>query len=475
VPLPDRVVRSRRVVVNDGTRAAALHIQRGKIVGVLDFDDVPRGCPLDDAGDRIVMPGIVDAHVHVSAHGRTDAESFEAATRAAAAGGVTTIIDTSLNSIPALTTGPELEKKRRAAERACFVDIGFWGGVVPGNASELRALAAAGAFGFVCALARPGVGECRAVSEADLRLAMPVIAQLGAPLLAHAELPTPVEAIRPGEEQAAAGHRSILRRVLSLATSARTSRRYSTYLASRPKESENQAVALLIQLCRQYRTRTHIVQLSSSDALTPIFHARSERLPLTASTCPHYLHFVADDVPDGATEFTCAPPIRDRQNREFLWAALAGGLIQMVVSDHSPALPAVKRSGSGNFLRAPGGISSLPFSLPAMWTAAVPRQYSVAQLANWMCRTPAQLLGLKRKGAIEVGYDADLVIWDPEAEFTVDPAALEQRDAVTPYVGRNLRGVIERTYLGGSCIYERGVPMPPARGRLLTPRSRSSL
>jgi allantoinase len=251
--LPHLVVRSRRVVVNDYIRAAALHIRRGKIVGVLDFDDVPHGCPLEDAGDRIVMPGIVDAHVHVNTRGRTDSESFDAATRAAAAGGVTTIIDTPLNSTPAMTTGQQLDDRRRAAERACFVDVGFWGGVVPGNASDLQALAAAGAFGFACSLAPSGVGGCPAVSEADLRLAMPVITQLGAPLLAHAELPAPVEA--------AAGHGSVLRRVLSLAASPRASRRYSTYLASRSKEFENQAVALLIQLCsrlirRPWRTAT---------------------------------------------------------------------------------------------------------------------------------------------------------------------------------------------------------------------------
>jgi allantoinase len=222
-------------------------------------------------------------------------------------------------------------------------------------------------------------------------------------------------------------------------------RRYDTYLSSRPKEAENQAVALLIQLCREYHTQTHIVHLSSSDALAPIFHARADRLPISVETCPHYLHFVADEIPDGATEFRCAPPIRERENRELLWAALGGHVIQMVVSDHSP----------------------VQISLPAMWTAASSRDYSVSQIANLMCTAPARLAGLDRKGAIEVGYDADLAIWDPDLTFTVDPAALERRHPMTPYAGRRLRGVVLRTYLGGVRIYERGVPMPRARGRLL--------
>jgi allantoinase len=465
--LPDLVIRGQRVIVGEGSRPAALHVRRGKIIGVLDFDDVPPGCPLDDAGDRIVMPGLVDTQVHIG-------QDFETVTRAAAAGGVTTVIDTPLESDSPATDVRALEEKRRAAVGRCFVDVGFWGGVVPGNTADLPALAEAGAYGFACSLAPSEVDTYPVVSEADLRAAMPVIAQLGRPLLVHAELTS--SAVVPAPTP-----RSALGRILARARAARSGRRYHTYLTSKPKDDENRAVALLIQLCREYRTRTHIVQLSSSDALTPIFQARSAGLSLSAGTCPHYLHFVAEEIPDGAIEFTCAPPIRKRENRELLWAALAGGLVQMIATDHCPP-PAPAGPTSGNFLAARAGISSLPFSLSAMWTNACARQHSAVQLANWMCRAPARLAGLDRKGAIEVGNNADLAIWDPDAEFTVDAAstiagsprthsrgagAVDRRRSATPYANLRLRGIVERTYLGGACVYERGVPMPSPRGRLL--------
>lgn len=458
--LPDLVIRSRHVVLPDRTGPAALHIRHGKIIGVLDFNDVPAGCPVDDAEGTVVMPGVVDTHVHVNEPGRTEWEGFESATQSAAAGGVTTILDMPLNSIPATTTPPSLEAKRRAAEGKCHVDVGFWGGVVPGNAGELAPLFSAGVFGFKCFLVDSGVPEFPATSESDLRVALAVLAKIGAPLLVHAELPGPIEA-------AAARRRADLGWLAPLAGVMGRNRRYHDYLASRPKEAENQAIALMIQLCREYRTRTHIVHLSSSDALTPIFHARAEGLPITAEACPHYLYFVAEEIPDGRTDFKCAPPIRDRENREFLWASLAGGLIQMIASDHSPAPPALKHVKSGDFFRAWGGISSLQLSLPVTWTEASARGYSLHQLAEWMCRGPARLAGLNRKGAVEVGYDADFVIWEPDAVFTVDPRLLWHRHPLTPYSGRHLRGVVHRTYLAGERIYERGRPLVAPRGRLL--------
>ena len=458
--LPDLVIRSRHVVLPHRSGPAAIHIHRGKIIGVLDFDDVPLGCRIDDAGSAVVMPGVVDTHVHVNEPGRAEWEGFETATRAAAAGGVTTIIDMPLNSIPATTTPASLDAKRRAAEGKCHVDVGFWGGVVPGNARELAPLFSEGVFGFKCFLVDSGVPEFPATPEADLRVAMAALAKIGAPLLVHAELPGPIEA-------AAARRRADLGWLAPLAGVMGRNRRYRDYLASRPKEAENQAIALMIQLCREYRTRTHIVHLSSSDALTPIFHARATGLPITAEACPHYLYFVAEEVPDGRTTFKCAPPIRDRENREFLWAALAGGLIQLIASDHSPAPPVLKHVKSGDFFRAWGGISSLQLSLPVTWTEASARGYSLNQLAEWMCRGPARLAGLNRKGAVEVGYDADLVIWEPAATFTVEPGSLWHRHPLTPYSGRPLRGVVERTYLAGELIYEHGRPMSAPRGRLL--------
>jgi allantoinase len=461
VLLPDLVVRSHRVVTDGRTRPAAVHIRAGRIIGVLDYDDLPAGCPLDDAGDAVVMPGVVDTHVHVNEPGRTEWEGFETATRAAAAGGVTTIVDMPLNSIPATTSVAGFDAKRRAAEGKCFVDVAFWGGVVPGNVSELQSLVAAGVLGFKCFLVPSGVDEFPAVTEADLRSAMPVLSRLGVPLLVHAELPGPIE---EATRHVAARSGSPAR----LSGQAPDTRCYATYLATRPKRAENDAIALSIGLCREHRVRTHIVHLSSSEALTLLDQARASDILITVETCPHYLTFVADEIPAGATAFKCAPPIRERENREHLWAALAAGLIQMVASDHSPSPPALKQTMSGDFLQAWGGISSLQVSLGATWTGASARGYSLNQLADWMCRAPARLAGLDRKGAVESGYDADLVVWDPDGQLTVEGWLLMHRHPLTPYEGRTLRGVVERTYLAGRRIYERGKPMGAATGRLLT-------
>ncbi len=321
------------------------------------------------------------------------------------------------------------------------------------------------------------------MTEADLRNAMPTVAKVGLPLLVHAELPGPIDAATMRLRDARGWISRTLRRLPE-------GRQYATYLATRPKAAENEAVALLIDLCREFRVRTHIVHLSSSEALTPLYHARASGLPITAETCPHYLTFVADEIRDGATAFACAPPIRERENREYLWAALAGGLLQMVASDHSPASEMPKVPGAADFLRARGGISSLPISLSATWTAASGRGYTLEQLAQWMCRAPAAMAGFNRKGAIEVGYDADLVVFDPDADFIVDSRAYKSSDSQipkssnsqilkssnpqigvvspTPYEGRRLRGVVKRTYLRGSLVYEEGRKMDAPRGRLLT-------
>jgi allantoinase len=443
------VVRSRRVVLADGVRPATIHIHDGVIVRVAEFGDVPIDCPIDDAANAVVMPGVVDTHVHVNEPGRTDWEGFETATRAAAAGGVTTIVDMPLNSVPATTTVEALETKRRAAAGKCFVDVGFWGGVVPGNAAEVEPLFAAGVLGFKCFLVPSGVDEFASVTEADLREAMPILAKLGAPLLAHAELPGPIEAAiarsAPGDP-----------------------RKYATYLATRPVQAENEAIALLIALCRELRARTHIVHLVSCEALSLLDTARASGLPITSETCPHYLTFVAEEIPEGATAFKCAPPIREYENRERLWRALIDGAIQLVASDHSPSPPPMKHLDSGDFLRAWGGIASLQIALPATWTAASARGGSLNQLAAWMCREPARLAGLTRKGEITAGDDADLVVWDPEAEFTVDARSLQHRHAITPYDGLRLRGTVERTYLRGHRVYERGRPFPAPSGQLLS-------
>jgi allantoinase len=431
------------VLTHHGTRPAAIHIRSGRIVGILAFDDVPSGCPLDDAADAVVMPGVVDTNVCVSAAGPIDGPGFETATRAAAAGGVTSIIDAPFRGSPAPTIVSELEVRHRAAAGRCHVDVGFWGMAVPGNTPQLPALFEAGVFGFACALCRLDA-TLAPVGAGDLRIAMPTMTRMGATLLAHAELADPIVGVPTHQRPR---HRWIER----LKQVSRLSRPYAGYLASRPAEWEQQAVSLLIELCRAHRTRTHIVNLSASVALTPLYHARAARLPMTAGTAPSYLYFVADEIPDGATAFECVPPIRERENREFLWAALANGLIQVVASGHRAAPP---------------GIPALHLSLSVTWTEARARGYTLEQVVDWMCGASSRLAGLTRKGNIDVGYDADLVVFDPEAEFTLDVTSREY-DPGAPYGGRRLRGVVERTYLRGTQIYSRNDGWASPQGRRL--------
>ena len=462
--LPDLVVRGRRIVTPRGIHPGAIHVRNGRIIGVVDFDDVPAGCTVDDVADCAVLPGLVDPLVHVRDHGESAADAFERTTRAAAAGGVTTIVAMPFDGGVPTTSAAALESKCRAAQGHCVVDIGFWGGVVPDNQRELESLLHAGALGFSCGLISSSDDACVPVSEAELRAATPVLARLGAPLLVHAELPAAID--RAAVQQLA--DRTWIDRLPGLSS---TARRYTTYLNRRPKAAETEAIAMLIQLCRESRVPIHVAPLSSSDALTPIFHARSARLPISATTCPHYLFFVADEVPNGAIEYTCAPPIRERENREFLWAALAGGLIQSVATDHRPG-PA--SFGNRNFLQARGGIASLHLSLSIIWTEARARAYTLEQLVLWMCSAPARLAGLDRKGSIAVGYDADLVVFDSEAAFTVEAETVDAQVGVTPYQGRRLRGCIQRTYLRGVRVYEHSKRLPNAcGGRFLLHRQTS--
>jgi len=450
---PDLIIRSRRVVTPRGIRPASVHIRGERIVGVMDFGDVPPGCPVDDAGPAAVIPGVVDTHVQANVADGGVGERCQMTTRAAAAGGITTFV-LAPQLLPA-TTAEGIASIRGAIEGHCYVDVGLWGGIAAGNALELMPMLEAGVFGFTCCL-EPSSGH--AVTEADLRAAMPPITRLRVPLLVHAEAPGPIEKV--------AARRSAAGPLSRLLTARRARRSYRMYLESHPREAENEAIALMIALCREFGTQTHITRLSSSDALTPLFHARSARLPITAETCPHYLSFVAEEIPDGATAFKCAPPIRERENREFLWAALAGGLIQMVGSDHSPAPVTLKAQPARDFTRAWAGISSLQLSLSVTWTGANARQYSLNQVTDWMCRNPALLAGLDRKGAVEPGYDADLVVFDPDGEFVVEAETLHQ-DRRTPYIGSRLRGVVERTYLRGDRIYARGKAFDAPAGRVL--------
>jgi allantoinase len=435
----DLIVRGKRVLTPEGERAAAIHVRGGVIAAVSRFDEIVQGTPVHDAGDFVVMPGVVDTHVHINEPGRTEWEGFSSATRAAAAGGVTTLIEMPLNSIPATISAAAFREKLAAAAGKLWVDTGFWGGVVPGNSEELPALWYAGVFGFKCFLVPSGVEEFAHVMESDLRVALPKLATLGAPLLAHAEVPEPIE-----------------RAFASLAKNA-SPRKYATWLAARPREAENEAVALLLRLATEFGARIHIVHVSSADALTLLRGAKLAGGAVTAETCPHYLTFAAEEIADGATEFKCAPPIRERENREKLWQGLGDGTLDLIATDHSPCPPAMKLQEEGDFLRAWGGIASLQLSLPAVWTEARGRGYAVTHLAKWLCEGPARLAGLAgKKGAISVGCDADFVIWDADAKFRVEPVQLHHRHKVTPYAGRELVGRVEATFLRGRKIFERG-------------------
>lgn len=428
--MDDLVIRGERVVTETGARAASLHISGGKIVRVAGFDDIPRGTSLVEAGGALVMPGLVDTHVHVNEPGHTEWEGFYSATRAAAAGGATTILDMPLNSIPATTNVAALREKQRAAVGKILVNVEYIGGAVPGNSAELPPLRDAGVRAFKCFLSPSGLDEFPNVSEQDLREAFPVLAKLGVPLMVHAEDPACLRAAHAGG-----------------------SSKYSEYLASRPAEAERSAIALLIRLMEWCPTPVHIVHLSSAGSLAMINAARARGLPLTVETCPHYLTFAAEEIPDGACEYKCAPPIRNAEERDGLWRALIAGEIDLVASDHSPCPPEMKET-AGDFFGAWGGIASLQLSLPAVWTGARARGVQPERIAEWMSSTTARLAGLaSRKGKLAKGYDADIVIWNPEQEFVVDPLRLAHRHHVTPYAGRKLFGKVLATYVAGQRVF----------------------
>lgn len=424
------ILRSRHVVTPQGTRAAAIHVRGGRIERVADYDDVPAGAPVDDYGDLLLMPGVVDSHVHVNEPGRTEWEGFETATRAAAAGGVTTIVDMPLNSIPPTTTAAALETKLRAMDGKCRIDVGLWGGAVPGNARALPEMLAEGALGFKCFLVDSGVAEFGHLDRDGLAEALNVLRRHDAPLLVHAEL---AEFIEPLSE----------------------AHTYAQYLASRPRAAEDAAIDLLAKM----EARAHIVHLSSSTALDLI------RAPLTAETTPHYLYFDAERIPDGATEFKCAPPIRERANRERLWEGVRDGRIAAIVSDHSPCTPELKRREEGDFARAWGGIASLQFGLSIVWTEARRRGVSIETVSRLMSAGPATIAGIAgRKGAIAAGFDADVIAFDPNASFRVTAEVVEHRHAVTPYAGETLTGVVRATVLRGAKVWDDGRHIGSAQG-----------
>lgn len=434
---------SSRIVTPVGVRGGAVIVADGKIEAVVKRDEVPAGVPVDDLGGLVISPGLVDAHVHINEPGRTDWEGFETATRAAAAGGVTTLVDMPLNSSPVTTTVAGLDAKRQAAEGKCWVDIGFHGGLVPGNLADVEPLIDAGVCGIKAFLCDSGLAEFPASGERELRAALPVLATRGVPLLVHAE--------RVDEQDAP----------LKICG-------YGDWLASRPERFERNAVTLLRQLCAEYMAPVHVVHLASGPLTSHFFWAKQDGLPMTVETCPHYLHFYAERLEGADPRFKCAPPIRRKEDRQRLWEALITGVIDTIGSDHSPCPPEMKHLDSSDWVGAWGGISSVELTLPIVWRGLRTHLVTFSRMAEWLSSNPARLVGLDdRKGRIAAGFDADLCVWNHEEEWTVRGADLQHRHKLTPYDGEKLRGRVKRTYLRGNLVFDDGVFPTGPIGELL--------
>ena len=443
---PAFALRSRRVILDGREAPATVFVESAKIARIEGYD-APPGCPVEELGDKVLMPGLVDTHVHINEPGRTDWEGFDSATRAAAAGGITTVVDMPLNCTPVTTTPAALQVKLDAAEGRLWVDCGFWGGVVPDSLDHLDSLLGAGVLGVKSFLIDSGIDDFPPVDESHIRRAIPMVAARRVPYLIHAELD------RDNRPPAEIGDS------------------YRSFLESRPRQWENEAVELIIRLAGEaaragHLACMHIVHLSSMDAIPAIEQARADGLMITAETCPHYLTLYAEGCPDGRTLFKCCPPIRENDNRSALWRALGRGAIDCIVSDHSPCTPSLKHLDSGDLGKAWGGISSLQFGLPLVWTEARQRGFSLAQVIDWMATRPAALAGLTgTKGRIAPGYDADLVVFDDLSEFVIRPEIIESRHRISPYLGRTVIGQVERTLLRGSTVFANGETCGASRGR----------
>lgn len=438
---------SKRVLISGGLTPATIFSENGVITAIENGLVKREDYIFEDCKNAVIMPALIDAHVHINEPGRTDWEGFDTATKAAAAGGIATLIDMPLNSTPVTTTVSAFEEKLSAARGNIHVNCGFWGGVVPDNIEDLDALLQEGVFGIKAFLTHSGIDDFPNVTEADLRKALPILKRHDTRLLVHCELDE--------------AHSDSI-----LLDQSPTS--YTAYLKSRPRAWEDKAIDMMIDLCAAFDVKIHIVHLSSSNPIKKIQAVRNQGFKLSVETCPQYLFFNAEDISDGATAFKCAPPIREKANNELLWKALKEGTIDFIVTDHSPAPPNLKALDSGDFKRAWGGIAGLQFSLPAVWTKAKDKGFSIADISRLMSTNVAQFLNLDhKKGKIAVGYDADLTVWQPETKFTVTEDLIQHRHKVTPYQNLTLNGVVEKTFVNGQKVYDLGEFTALKQGRIL--------
>ncbi len=444
------------MVLPNGIQEAVVMLNEGLIVDVLSSLPAGNNFQLIELGNKLLMPGVIDPHVHINEPGRTEWEGFDTATKAALAGGITTLVDMPLNSSPVTTTAKAFDEKMLAAQNKLHTNVGFWGGLIPGNENEIEPLIQKGVLGFKAFLTHSGIDDFPNASEEELRMAMPIIAKYNLPLLVHCEL-TDSEKITNNEFG-----------ITNIEEPATRNNSYVNYLNSRPKKWEDDAIAMMIRLCEEFNCRTHIVHLSSADSIEQIVKAKQKGLPLTVETGQHYLYFNAEDIKDGQTQFKCAPPIREKENNDKLWQALKDGVIDFVATDHSPATPNLKEIESGNFIKAWGGIASIQFALPVLWTAAKKRNCTFSNIAKWLCENPAKLIGKENsKGKIEKGFDADLIVVDDEKTFIVTENSIHHKHKVTPYLNEELYGVVEQTYLTGEKVFDNGNFIQPGFGKIL--------
>lgn len=430
-------------VLPDGIKPSVIIIDKGIILEIADILPANFNGEIIDAGDKILMAGVIDPHVHINEPGRTDWEGFDSATKSAIAGGVTTLVDMPLNSSPVTISKNTFHEKINATKNKLHSNVGFWGGIIPDNIPELENLIDEGVLGFKAFLTHSGIDEFPNCTESDLRKAMPILAKHNLPLLVHCEL--------SDDNHPCKGNPAV----------------YKNYLATRPEKWEDDAIAMMIRLCEEFNCSVHIVHLSSANSIAQIQKAKQKGLPLTVETGQHYLFFTAEEIPDGKTEFKCAPPIRNKENNEQLWQALKNGIIDFVATDHSPSTPDLKEMKSGNFMKAWGGISSVQLALPVLWTAAKNRNCSYSDVAKWLSENPAKLIGKEhKKGKIAVGYDADLVIWS-DKKFYVLPENIHHKHKITPYLNKELFGIVEQTFLSGIKVYDRPDFIQLNKGKLL--------